>query len=507
MNVLLVYPKFPDTYWGFRHALPFVGKKSVFPPLGLLTVSALLPNHWRRRLVDMNVQPLTMTDLAWADLVFVSAMLVQHPSLEDVIARCKSMGKKVAVGGPGVTTGAAFLAEADHVFWGEAEMLLPEFVRDLRNGQLRRVYRSEERPDLSESPLPHFHLADLRRYSTMAIQFSRGCPFTCEFCDIIEIFGRVPRTKSNDQVLAELDALVWVGWHGPVFIVDDNFIGNKPRVRKLLPALADWSERNGHPFYFFTEASVNLADDEPLLRDMKRAGFQRIFMGIETPVEECLIETKKGQNTGRDLLEAVKTIQGHGIEVMAGFIVGFDNDPDDIFDRMIDFIRKSAIPFAMVGLLMALPETQLWKRLSREGRLLEETTGNNTDGSLNFVPRMDVHRLVEGYRKILTTIYHPAEYNQRVLDCLKRVDRQVFIAEKERFVNAVKILFRVFLRLGLLDPARGDFWRFLRTILTDHPEQFFQAMTLTVMGYHFRKHTELYFPAVGNDLPAEKKFR
>ncbi len=490
MNVLLVYPQFPETYWGFRHALPFIGKKAVFPPLGLMTVSAMLPRDWKRRLVDLNVQPLRKADLDWADLVFASAMLVQHASLREVIDRCKAAGKRVVVGGPGVTTSAGFFADVDHIFLGEAEPLLPEFLRDLESGHLRRVYQSEERPQLSESPLPDFHLATLKHYSSMAVQFSRGCPFQCEFCDIIEIFGRVPRTKSNEQMLAELDALRDTGWRGPVFIVDDNFIGNKRNVRNFLPALADWSERNGTPFYFFTEASVNLADDAEILRGMRRAGFQRVFLGIETPVEECLKETKKGQNTGRDLLAAVKTIQHHGIEVMAGFIVGFDHDPDDIFDRMIAFIRESAIPFAMVGLLTALPGTQLWRRLTHEGRLLEESTGNNTDGSLNFIPRMDPTRLIEGYKSILATIYHPAEYYRRALECLKRVDRQVLPFEGRQLFEHIRIVLRVFFKLGLWDRERVEFWRFMREVIAAHRNRFTLAVTLAVMGYHFRRHTD-----------------
>src|SRR5574341_610300 len=349
MKVLLVYPEFPETYWSFRHALRFESKRAAFPPLGLLTVSAMLPEAWERRLVDLNVQPLKAADIEWADLVMVSAMLVQKQSLLRVVAMCKERGKRVAAGGPYVSTRG--------------------------------------------KPLPDFRLADIKRYSAMPVQYSRGCPFQCEFCDIIEIYGRVPRTKSNEQMLAELDALLRLGWRGMVFIVDDNFIGNKRNVKKLLPELADWSERHGRPFSFITEASVNLAEDDELLDGMRRARFRRVFLGIETPVEASLKEAQKGQNLRGDLLDSVRKIQSYGMEVMAGFIVGFDNDPDDIFERQIRFIRESAIPMAMVGLLSALPDTQLWRRLEREGRLLVESTGNNTDGSLNFIPRMDAARL------------------------------------------------------------------------------------------------------------------
>src|SRR5205085_2392123 len=292
---------------------------------------------------------------------------------------------------------------------------------DLERGAARHVYQAAERPALTATPIPHFQLTELNRYNAMSVQYSRGCPFSCEFCDIIEIYGRVPRTKTNAQMLAELDALRATGWRGLVFIVDDNFIGNKRNVRALLPDLIAWSERHGQPFSFITEASVNLAEDDALLELMRRANFRRVFLGIETPVEESLKEAQKGQNTRRDLLESVRKIQAYGLEVMAGFIVGFDHDPEDIFERQINFIRESAIPLAMVGLLTALPNTQLWRRLEREGRLLQESTGNNTDGSLNFIPRMDTARLIEGYQRILRTIYSPAEYYRRALECLSRL--------------------------------------------------------------------------------------
>ena len=369
MNILLVYPEFPDTYWSFRHALSFERKRSAFPPLGLLTISAMLPAHWNRRLVDMNIRDLSVRDVEWADGVFCSAMLVQRDSLQRVIALSKSRGKRVVVGGPYVSTATETLPGVDHIFIGEAEETLPEFVRDLERGNARRVYNATDRPALSATPVPHFELASLKHYSSMSVQYSRGCPFQCEFCDIIEIYGRIPRTKSNQQMLDELDTLRRTGWRGPVFIVDDNFIGNKRNVKNLLPELADWSERHGRPFSFFTEASVNLADDDELLQLMRRAGFYRVFLGIETPVKESLKEAQKGQNIRSDLLQSVRKVQSYGMEVMAGFIIGFDNDPEDIFERQMNFIRESAIPLAMVGLLTALPQTQLWRRLEREGRL------------------------------------------------------------------------------------------------------------------------------------------
>lgn len=491
MNILLINPEFPDTYWSFRHALPFEKKRCAFPPLGLLTVSALLPKEWQRRLVDLNVRGLKSSDIEWADMVFVTGMLVQKESVHTVVRQCKAMGKRVVLGGPYVTTTIEDLPEVDHIFLGEAETTLPQFIEDLERGEARSSYQAAERPPLSTTPVADFHLAELKRYSSMSVQYSRGCPFNCEFCDIIEIYGRVPRTKSNQQILAELDALLRLGWRGTVFIVDDNFIGNKKNVRKLLPELAEWQKRNGHPFSFLTEASVNLADDDALLSDMRRAGFRRVFLGIETPVEESLKEAQKSQNRG-NLLESVKKIQSYGMEVMAGFIVGFDNDPEDIFERQINFIRESAIPLAMVGLLTALPDTQLWRRLKKEGRLLGESSGNNTNCSLNFVPKMDVARLVEGYQSIMRTIYKPSEYYQRVFDSLQRTTQQVSEPTRLNVMSSLAALIRLTFRLGVLDAERGEFWRFFGGIAAKHYDQFPQSMRLAAMGYHFRKLNDAY---------------
>lgn len=489
MKILLVYPVFPDTYWSFRHALKFEGKKAAFPPLGLLTISAMLPESWERRLVDMNVADLTATDLEWADLVFVSAMIVQRESLEEVVRLCRKFGKRVAVGGPYVSTGEGHLPEADHVFSGEAEETLPQFIRDLERGVAGKFYKADERPSLENTPVPDFSLIDPCDYSAMNLQYSRGCPFQCEFCDIIEIYGRVPRTKSNEQMLAELDALKTTGWRGLVFIVDDNFIGNKKNVRKFLPDLISWSERNEFPFSFITEASVNLAEDDSLLGSMQDAGFKRVFLGIETPVEESLKEAQKGQNTRRDLLESVHKIQSYGMEVMAGFILGFDSDPEDIFERQIEFIRESAIPLAMVGLLTALPDTQLWRRLESEGRLVQESTGNNTDCTLNFVPKMETSRLVEGYRNVLNNIYSPKEYYRRALDCLSRFKQTRIAPRKIDVKEDLKSLGRLVLVLGVRDGARVQFWAYFLRLVCFYPRNFAHGLTLAAMGYHFRQIT------------------
>jgi len=492
MKVLLVNPEFPDTYWSFQHALPFEGKRCAFPPLGLLTVSALLPKSWEKRLVDLNVRSLKNSDIEWADMVFATAMLVQETSLRSVVKRCKAAGKRVVIGGPYITTTVSELPEADHIFLGEAETTLPQFVKDLEHGNPKRTYQAPERPPMAITPIPDFHLADLKRYSAMSVQYSRGCPFNCEFCDIIEIYGRVPRTKSNHQMLAEFDVLRDLGWRGTLFIVDDNFIGNKKNVRQLMPELAEWQERNRFPFSLLTEASVNLADDDDLLNVMQRAGFRRVFLGIETPVEESLKEAQKSQNRG-NLLDSVKKIQSYGMEVMGGFIVGFDNDPDDIFERQIDFIRKSAIPLAMVGLLNALPDTQLWRRLEREGRLLgTDASGNNTVCTLNFVTKMDPARLIRGYQEIMRTIYSPREYYQRALDSMKRTPHDASEPQHYTLISAVASLARVAIKLGVLDSERVEFWRFLGHAAAKHRDRFAESLRLAAMGYHFRKLAEAY---------------
>jgi radical SAM superfamily enzyme YgiQ (UPF0313 family) len=492
MKVLLVNPEFPDTYWSFRHALPFEGKRCAFPPLGLLTVSALLPASWERRLVDLNIEKLRTSDIEWADMVMATAMLVQEDSLRDVVRRAKARGKRVVIGGPYITTTIHDLPDADHIFLGEAETTLPQFIEDLARGEAKRSYQAPERPPLSATPLAHFELANMKRYSAMSVQYSRGCPFSCEFCDIIEIYGRVPRTKSNQQMLAEFQALYDLNWRGTLFVVDDNFIGNKKNVRQLLPELAKWQKERGYPFSLLTEASLNIADDEPLLASMRDAGFHRVFIGIETPVEESLHEAQKSQNRG-DLLGSVKKVQSYGMEVMAGFIVGFDNDPLDIFERQIDFIRKSAIPLAMVGLLNALPDTQLWRRLEREGRLLgQDASGNNTVCTLNFKTRMDPTLLIQGYQRIMQTIYSPREYYERALVSMKRTAHE--FAERPHYdaLNALASLTRILLKLGVFDRERKEFWRFFTKTLLKHRNRFAESMRLAAMGYHFRKLSDAY---------------
>ncbi|MCL4789759.1 MAG: B12-binding domain-containing radical SAM protein, partial [Verrucomicrobia bacterium] len=459
MNVLLLYPEFPDTFWSFKHALKFVRKKASLPPLGLLTVAALLPQEWAKRLVDVNVRKLGDRDLAWADLVFISGMIAQRESARTLIARCRAAGKTIVAGGPLFLTEPEQFPGVDHFVLDEAEATLPEFLRDFERGQARRVYTSSEFPDLRQTPPPLWELADLRRYASMSLQFSRGCPFDCEFCNITSMFGHRPRTKSTAQVIAELDGLHRAGWCGSVFFVDDNFIGNKRALKEeLLPALIQWQKgKPGTPF--FTEASINLADDEELMRLMVEAGFNQVFVGIETPEEAGLAECNKRQNQRRDLVADVKRIQHAGLEVQGGFIVGFDSDAPTIFARQIEFIQRSGIVTAMVGLLQAIPGTKLYQRLNLQGRLLGHTTGNNGDGTTNFIPRMSGETLRAGYQHLMKHLYAPGPYYQRIRTFL----REYQPPKISRAMNweSIRAFLHANVRLGILGRERFHYWGLL----------------------------------------------
>jgi radical SAM superfamily enzyme YgiQ (UPF0313 family) len=520
MNALLIYPEFPDTYWSFKHALKFLGKRAAQPPLGLMTVAALLPASWKKRLVDTNVERLKERDLEWADVVLLSGMHIQQATLVAIVERCKARGLRTVVGGPIASSLSPEELKADSVVVGEAEELIRELARDLEQGTAKAVYQAAERPEMSTSPLPDLSLIKMNRYSTMTVQYSRGCPFNCEFCDIIEIYGRRPRTKAIAQVLRELDQLHAAGWNDTVFIVDDNFIGNKARAKQLLVALAEWRKENGGGFPLLTEASLNLADDAELMQLMKDAGFVSVFLGIETPDESGLVASNKLQNTHRSLLESVEKIQSYGMQVMGGFILGFDTDKDDIFDRMVEFIQKSGIPIAMVGLLQAMPGTQLFRRLWKEGRIVDMDAGNNTGDHLNFLPHMDAERLVEGYRSVLKRIYGCEAYYERVKLYLNRTQPKpgkrtgakqpsnqqwMTRANARAFVTSI-------LRQGVFGRQRWSYWKFLMAVATKYRHCVGAAMTLAVMGYHLQVITqklsealdEVALPGIGEKrLPAE----
>ncbi len=487
MKILLVYPKYPNTFWSFSYALKFISKKASLPPLGLLTVAAMLPEEWEVRLVDKNVKRLRDADLQWADYVFLSAMSIQKESALSVIARCKKLGVKVIAGGPLFTANPEEFGHVDHLVLNEAEITLPLFLEDLKKGTLGRVYTSPQWADISKTPTPRFDLLDLKAYATMNIQYSRGCPFDCEFCNITVLYGRLPRTKSKEQVLAELEALYGLGWRNGVFVVDDNFIGNKGKLKKeILPALIEWMEKRKHPFGLNTEGSINLADDEELMGLMVRAGFDTVFVGIESPNEESLAECNKFQNKNRDLIASVKKIQQAGLEVQAGFIVGFDKDPATIFERLIGFIQESGIATAMVGLLNAPHGTKLYHRLKTEGRLTTSYTGDNTDFSINFIPKMNAEHLLSGYRKIINTIYTPKHYYARVKNFLKEYRPPKARGGRFRFVHA-KAAVKSVVRLGIIGRERFQYWKLFFWSLFRRPRLLGLAITLSIYGFHFRK--------------------
>ncbi|MFN0136391.1 MAG: B12-binding domain-containing radical SAM protein [Phycisphaerae bacterium] len=485
MNILLLSPRTPKTFWSFCHVMPFISRKAAFPPLGLLTVAAMLPRDWKLRLIDLNIEELDHAAIAQADFVFVSGMLVHFESAREVIERAAACGKTVIAGGPLFTSGRERFPSLRHVAIGEAEELMPSIVADMRAGTLQPEYRSSTRPDITQTPVPRWDLLRLRQYATMPIQYSRGCPFDCEFCDIVAIYGRTPRVKNPAQVVAELDALVAAGWNGGVFVVDDNFIGNRARVKDLLRALIEWRKRRRSQISFLTEASLNLVDDEELLDLMVAAGFKRVFVGIESPAEESLAECGKVQNKSRDMVAAVRKMHRSGIEVMGGFIVGFDSDPSDIFQRQLQFIRQSGVVTAMVGLLTALPGTRLFKRLSGEGRIIGHSTGNNVDVDLNFVPKLDRETLLAGYRSLVKHLYTPREYYRRVLTFLR--DYRPSGPKLPPRWNEIAAFFRSLWVLGVASPGRREYWKFLARTLLLHRAAFAEAMSLAIMGHHFRR--------------------
>lgn len=489
MNILLIYPEFPDTFWSFKHALRFVRRKASSPPLGLLTVAAMLPPSWSKRLIDVNVTKLTSEDLAWADFAFVSGMTVQRESAHQIIARCKEAGVKTVAGGPLFTVEHEQFHEVDHFVLQEAELTLPAFLADLRESRAERFYTTSEYADLQVTPVPLWELADLGHYFTMSIQFSRGCPYNCEFCNVTALLGHRPRTKTAKQVIAELDSLYDLGWRGGIFFVDDNLIGNKRCLEtELLPALIEW-RKDKKVGSFSTEVSINLADDETLLHLMVEAGFGTVFIGIETPDESSLAECSKKQNMGRDLVGNVKRLQRAGLQVQGGFIVGFDSDTPSIFQRQIDFIQESGIVTAMVGLLQAPPGTRLYERLKQAGRLLEQMSGDNVDGTTNIVPTMDLNTLREGYRRILQHIYSPVPYYQRVRTFLSeyKPPKLEIPWDLGYILEHILAFARSIYHLGIRGEERAHYWKLLLWTLFRYPKVFPLAVVLAIYGYHFRR--------------------
>ncbi len=508
-KVLLVYPKVPKhTFWSFHYSLKIIGKKSAMPPLGLITLAALFPDRCRLKLVDLNINPLTDADLLWADAVMVTAMIVQKDSFHEVVSACNRLNRTVVAGGPYPTACPQEMAGVDHVLAGEVEETFGTFFRNLEKGCAPPRLSPAGLPDLARSPRPRFELLDLAAYASMTIQYSRGCPFRCEFCDIWQMYGNRPRVKTAEQIVGELDSLYRLGWKGAVFVVDDNFIGNRKRVKgELLPRLIDWQRRRNRPFQFFTEASVDLAGDDELLDLMVDAGFNEVFVGIETPSAASLKETGKLQNLKMDLQESVLRIQKKGMEVTAGFILGFDSDTADIFDRQIAFIQQAGIPKAMVGVLSALPGTALHHRLKEEGRLVGDSIGNNTHQmTTNFKTRMPEDQLKKGYRKILTALYDDGmiAYFGRCNRLMDRMERTDGFQRPIGWSETV-MLFRSLIRQTFSGYGHR-YLGFLFRNLFKNRHVFAEAVRMAIQGHHFRNITRQTLKAEGLAMEMERVY-
>ena len=491
-HALLIYPEQPPAYWGAKYALKLLGQKAAFPPLGLLTIAAMFPPEYDLRVVDMNATSLQEADLEWADVAFTSTMIVQRVSLQAVIERCRRAGLPVVAGGPYPTTYHEEIEGVDHFVLDEAEEVFPEFLRDLENGTAKAIYREPRKPDVTRAPVPRFDLIDMKAYHSMCLQFSRGCPFDCEFCDITKLYGRVPRTKSPEQMLNEFKAVYRLGWRGPLFLVDDNFIGNKRDACSLLPVIAEWQKAHGYPFSLITEASVNLARTDALMDLMIDAGFDAVFLGIETPNPQALLKVKKPQNVDRReanyLLHAVRKIQGKGMQVQGGFILGLDEDGVDAFDAQIDYIQEAGIPMAAIYLLTALKNTNLYERLYRENRLLDVSIGTVAT-AVNFKPQMDIKTLIDGYRRVMTTLYDSTleNYFKRCLTLFEHL-RPVSHLRKPMSKQAL-FLALMGLRKRLSGEQLPAFNRFIARVSEAHPRLLPEAIRLAALGYHFEKIT------------------
>ncbi|MBW8017485.1 MAG: DUF4070 domain-containing protein [Planctomycetes bacterium] len=485
MNALLVYPRCPDVFWNLKHILRFMSRKALLPPLGLLTVAAMLPDSWNIKVVDTAVTKLTDEDIGWADMVFISGMYVQGRNVRQIVDRCKEDGVTTVGGGPLFTVETESFDDVDYLVLGEAEITLPMFLKDLELGCAGHIYRTSEFADIKETPPPRWDLIDVNKYLCMGIQYSRGCPFGCDFCEVTKLFGHRMRLKSADQLIAEFENLYQAGWVGSVFVVDDNFIGNKAVVKRdVLGALTEWMKKRNYPFYLNTQVSINIADDEELMSMMSEAGFEKVFVGIETVDEQCLQECSKVQNANRDLVECVKKIQNFGLEVQAGFIVGFDSDKASVFEDMINFIQTSGILTAMVGLLSAPKGTELYNRLAAENRLLGTGVYEDDEFKVSFVPKMDKDQLERGYKRVLSTIYSPKLYYQRMMTMLKNYKPR---KKKTRLrLLALEALGKSIWLIGICGKDRRYFWRPFLWTLFRRPHLLHVTIFAAMCGYHYR---------------------
>ena len=488
MKILLVYPEYEETFWNLKKVLRILGKRVAYPPLGLLTVAAMLPEKWERKLIDLSCKKLKEEHVNWADYVFIGAMIGQKRSVKEIIDTVKKIGKPIIAGGPLFASSWKEFAQIDAFVLGEAEDNLPVLLEDLKNNALKKIYFNKKYPDMKKTPIPDWSLINPSNYNSMCLQISRGCPYDCEFCEVVLLNGRLPRIKSKDQVLAELESLYKIGWRAGVFVVDDNFIGNKEKIKKdYLPAITEWQKKKRYPFVLSTQVSINLSDDSDLMRMMIEAGFATVFVGIETPDSDSLVECGKNQNKNRDLVESVKKIQNMGMEVNGGFILGFDSDKPSIFKRQIEFIQKSGIVTAMVGLLNVPPRTRLHERLKKANRLIENPSGNSSGiNELNYIPLMDPGDLIDGYNKVISTIYSPKFFYNRIKTFLREFKPKKLRATRIRFYH-IRALFGSIWFLGFMQNGRGYYWKSILWSLIKKPGLIPYAVGLPLGLIHFRK--------------------
>ncbi|HEX6086965.1 MAG TPA: B12-binding domain-containing radical SAM protein [Thermoanaerobaculia bacterium] len=505
VRALLVWPRFPPSFWGFNSMLDVLPEKSVLPPLGLITVAALCPAEWKLRLIDLAFDELRDEDLEWANLVMISAMHAQRTDTVATLARARARGIRTIVGGPFASSQPSFFdGIVDHLVIGEPDEVFADIARDLENGTARPVYRVEEKPDISHTPVPRFDLLEIGNYSSLSVQFSRGCPFQCDFCDIITIYGRKPRTKSPEQLIAELDAIREAGWRKQVFIVDDNFIGNHKRALELALALGDWQEKHEHPFIFYTEASIDLAQREELIDAMVAANFFYVFIGVETPDAAALRDSKKYQNLRQNPLDSIHFIQRRGLWVTAGFIVGFDSDTSDIFDRQVEFIEQSAILWAMTGFLQAPPTTPLFDRVRKEGRLIETSQATSNFSPPNFVTRLPLPVLLGGLRGMLARIYDPAAFKQRALRTLEYwKPRRAQHAPPVSFWYQVKVVTGSMWKQGIRSDYRAQYWDFLGKLVGRwgrDRRKLYLGFVMLLSAHHFLRYAKEVMKELDDEL-------
>lgn len=503
MRALLIYPVFPKSFWSFEKAIELIGRKALLPPLGLITVAAILPQGWEFKLVDRNIRDVTEAEWEWAEIVIMSGMIVQKYDILDQIEEAKRRGLKVAIGGPYATSFIQDLeGKADYLVLDEGELTIPMFIEALEKGEASGIYRSPEKPDVSMTPIPRYDLLELDAYSEMSVQFSRGCPFQCEFCDIIVLYGRKPRTKTPEQLIAELETLYNLGWRRTIFMVDDNFIGNKRNVKLLLKALEPWMEEKGYPFSFATEASVDLAQDQELMDMMTACNFGTVFLGIETPDENSLAVTKKFQNTRDPLSESVHKIISSGLRVMAGFIVGFDGETTGAAQRVVDFVQKSTIPTAIFSMLQVLPDTGLYHRLKKEGRLLEhnDSVGINQSTLMNFIPTRPVEEIAEEFVQGFWELYDPQKYLDRTYQhyrilgeapCHKNPKPRKNPVKKHLEWRALYALAVICWRQGIVRKTRFSFWYYLAQMFIHNRRGVPSYLTVCAQIEHFLEYRQI----------------